>query len=292
MKIAAVVVTFNRKDMLLETLDGLRRQTRRLDRIFLINNASTDGTDELLRCRKILDAEDVEYVHLEKNIGGAGGFNRGMRLAHEAGYDWIWSMDDDVEPEETALDELLKYSHLSRCMNSTKVFTENNETQYWEQYFDFATGRLIDLKNASFRNGRDWCAVNVACFEGMLVHRSIIDEIGLPDAGYFIYHDDTVFGIKASFYTSVIYVRKAVFRKKIYGYGAITPMRSYYMIRNTFRLKREVFATGLVGESTAFTNFLFFLNVFSLTIKSLLQKPRLSIAASLIRGWKDGILGN
>ena len=176
-------------------------------------------------------------------------------------------------------------------MNSTKIFTENEETQYWEQYFDFATARLIDLKNASFRTGRDWCTVNVACFEGMLVHRSIIDQIGLPDKEYFIYHDDTVFGIKASFYTNVIYVRNAVFRKKIYGYGAITPMRAYYMVRNTFRLKRQVFDTGLVGQSSRFTNFLFFMNLVNLTRKTFFEKPRFDIARSLLRGWKDGFLG-
>ena len=125
----------------------------------------------------------------------------------------------------------------------------------------------------------------------MLVHRSLIDEIGLPETGYFIYHDDTVFGIKASLYTNVIYVKNAIFRKKIYGYGAITPMRSYYMIRNTIRLKREVFGTGLVGHPSNFTNFLFFLNLVSQTIKALLEKPRLNIAWSLMRGWKDGFLG-
>lgn len=291
MKIAAVVVTFNRKEMLLETLEGLRQQKRKPDRIFVINNASSDGTEELLSSRNILDWGDLEYVALDKNIGGAGGFNKGIQLAYEAGYDWIWTMDDDVEPDDNALEELLKYTGISRCMNSTKIFTENNEPQYWEQYYDFATARLIDLKNTSFRHGRDWCTVNVACFEGMLVHRSLIDEIGLPDEGYFIYHDDTVFGIKASFYTNVIYVRKAIFRKKIYGYGAITPLRTYYMIRNSFRLKREVYATGLVGESSKFTNFLFFLNLFSQTIKALLEKPRLNIAWSLARGWKDGFLG-
>ncbi|RLA43932.1 MAG: glycosyl transferase, family 2, partial [Gammaproteobacteria bacterium] len=199
MKIAAVVVTFNRKDMLLETLRGLRQQTRKLDRIYLINNASTDGTEELLRSENILDWDNLDYCPLDKNTGGAGGFATGMQLAYDAGYDWIWTMDDDIEPDQNALQELLKYSDISQCMNSTKIFTQNNETQYWEQYFDFATARLIDLKNASFHNGRDWCTVNVACFEGMLVHRNIIDKIGLPEADYFIYHDDTVFGIKASF---------------------------------------------------------------------------------------------
>lgn len=291
MKIAAVVVTYNRGQMLLDTLSGLRKQTRQLDRIFLINNASTDNTHELLQANNIFDWAELEYVLLDRNSGGAGGFRKGILLAYEAGYDWIWTMDDDVEPDENALEALLKYSHISRCMNSTKVFTKNGETQYWEQYYDFATARLIDLKNASFRRGRDWCSVNVACFEGMLAHRSLIDDIGPPDEGYFIYHDDTVFGIKASFVTNVIYVRDAIFRKKVYGYGAVTPMRAYYMIRNTFRLKRQVFATGLVGETSVFSNFLFFQNLLSQTIRAFLEVPRLSVARSLMRGWKDGFLG-
>ncbi|RLA49703.1 MAG: hypothetical protein DRR42_15115, partial [Gammaproteobacteria bacterium] len=69
------------------------------------------------------------------------------------------------------------------------------------------------------------------------------------------------------------------------------PMRAYYMIRNLFRLKREVFATGLVGDSSKFTNFLFFLNLLVQTIKALMEKPQLNIAQSLLRGWRDGALG-
>tara|TARA_R110001599_G_scaffold353864_1_gene600864 strand:+ start:34814 stop:35692 length:879 start_codon:yes stop_codon:yes gene_type:complete len=291
MKIAAVVVTFNRKELLLETLRGLLNQTRELDRILIIDNASTDGTQEQLGESGILENSVVEYCRLPENTGGAGGFSHGMRLALEGGYDWIWTMDDDVEPAADCLEVLLKYTDISECLNSTKIFTENNEVQYWEQYFDFATARLVDLKNASFENEKPWCAVNVTCFEGMLVSRNILEKVSPPDPAYFIYHDDTVFGIKASFYTNVIYVRDAVFYKKIYGYGATTKMRCYYMIRNTFRLKREVFATGYVGRASAFTNFLFFLNLAKLSINAVIDKPSLEIVKSLANGWIDGIRG-
>ncbi|MCD6105633.1 MAG: glycosyltransferase, partial [Thermosipho sp. (in: Bacteria)] len=40
--VCAVVVTYNRKELLLECLEALRKQTRPLDAIYLIDNASTD----------------------------------------------------------------------------------------------------------------------------------------------------------------------------------------------------------------------------------------------------------
>lgn len=291
MKVAAVIVTYNRKDLLLETLRGVMAQSRPLDRVFLIDNASTDGTAERLEAEGWMQKENLSYLRMSRNLGGAGGFERGMRLAHEAGYDWIWTMDDDVEPESNALEVMLSYQHISQCINATKIFTENGEVQYWEQFYDFATGRLVDLKNVSFQSGRDWCPVNVACFEGMLISRALIDAIGFPDPDYFIYHDDTVYGVKASFHTCVIYVRSAVFRKKIYGYGDPNPFRSYYMVRNSFRLKRDAFNAAPVGHSTKFSNFLFFINLSKYSLQAFRHQPGWQMIKSLVRGWRDGIGG-
>lgn len=291
MKVAAVIVTFNRKALLLETLRGVMAQTRLPDKIFLINNASTDGTDDLLKSTGWLCEERISYVLLTENLGGAGGFENGMRIAYESGYDWIWTMDDDVEPDADALEVMLSYKHISQCINASKIFTENDEVQYWEQYYDFATGRLVDLKNISFHNGRDWCPVNVTCFEGMLISRELIDSIGFPDPAYFIYHDDTAYGVKASFHTCVIYTRNAVFRKKIYGYGDPNPFRSYYMVRNSFRLKRDSFNAAPVGHPTKFSNLLFFLNLFNYSWHAFFYQPGWPMAKALVKGWRDGIGG-
>src|SRR5699024_2710161 len=113
MRIAAVVVTFNRSDLLLGTLQGLTRQTRPVDAIFLINNASTDGTEDLLKSEGWLNNHKVIYLKADTNLGGAGGFEKGMRAAYEAGYDWLWTMDDDVEPDVDALEVTLSYTRIS-----------------------------------------------------------------------------------------------------------------------------------------------------------------------------------
>ncbi len=287
-QVAAVIVTFNRKEMLLETLSGVLSQTSPVEKIFLVNNASSDGTEALLKEQGYLDNPTIEYVQLEKNTGGAGGFHEGIKRAYEAGYNWFWTMDDDVEPLPETLYTLLKYTDISECINSTKIFTENNEVQYWEQYFDFATSRLIDLKNVSFRNNKEWCSVNVSCFEGMLVSRNIIDKIGLPNKDYFIFHDDTLFGILASFYTNVIYVKDAVFHKKIYGYGAATPFRAYYSIRNTMWLVKDVFSTGYVGKLSLWMKFLLTMNLIRISLLMLVENFSFSMIKSILKGWKDG----
>lgn len=287
MKIAAIVVTYNRKKLLCETLRGLLLQSRRIDRIYLIDNASTDGTPEDLK--DIIEANNISYHRMESNTGGAGGFSYGLQLAFNDGFDWFWTMDDDVEPRPDALEIMQKYLHISECINAKKVFTLNDEVQYWEQYFDFSTSHLIDLKNVSFKNDKPWCATNVACFEGMLVSRRIIEKIGTPDASYFIYHDDTAFGIKASFWTNVIYLRDAILDKKIYGYGAVTPMRAYYQTRNAFKLRKDIFQTGLVGHASRANTTVFFLFMIINSIKMLREKREWIIAKSIIKGWRDGI---
>jgi rhamnopyranosyl-N-acetylglucosaminyl-diphospho-decaprenol beta-1,3/1,4-galactofuranosyltransferase len=289
MTCAAVVVTYNRRELLQETLRGLFAQTTAPDVIYVIDNASTDGTGEALR--PLLEADRIRYLRLATNTGGAGGFAFGLNQAARDGHDWIWTMDDDVEPRPDALQVMLSYTGISECINATKIFTANGEVQYWEQYFDFATGRLIDLKNSSFQNGKKWCGTNVACFEGMLVSRRVLEQVGAPDPEYFIYHDDTLFGIRASLVTNVIFVRDAVFDKKIYGYGAVSPMRVYYHVRNVFLLRREAFGTGFFGAPTKITKFLFFINMMYYTLAALREQPRWRILNYLVRGWRDGLRG-
>src|ERR1700761_1080776 len=109
--VAAVLVTFNRAELLLNCLDALMRQKRRLDRIFIIDNASTDGTREKLQRAGWLDNPAVEYVGMTENTGGAGGFHEGTKRAFEAGYDWLWLMDDDVLAHDDCLEKLLSVGH-------------------------------------------------------------------------------------------------------------------------------------------------------------------------------------
>ncbi|HZK60086.1 MAG TPA: glycosyltransferase, partial [Cryobacterium sp.] len=103
-RVVAVVVAWNRRDLLAEVLEALARQAAGLARIVVVDNASTDDSADVARAAGPL----VDLVRLDRNTGGAGGFAAGLAVALERHRpDWVWLMDDDTVPTPTALAELL-----------------------------------------------------------------------------------------------------------------------------------------------------------------------------------------
>lgn len=102
MKISAVVVTYNRINLLKRTVDCLRANGT-VNEIVVVNNGSTDGTAEWLDTQA-----DIHVIHQE-NVGGSGGFYTGIDYAYNSGADWIWCMDDDVFPRADCMERLLEH---------------------------------------------------------------------------------------------------------------------------------------------------------------------------------------
>jgi len=102
-KVIAVVVTYNRRDLLLESLAAVLAQSRAPDSVIVVDNASADGTADAVRNA----FPGVQLAELARNSGGAGGFAAGISLALAGAADLIWLMDDDTVPEPGALAALL-----------------------------------------------------------------------------------------------------------------------------------------------------------------------------------------
>ncbi len=204
-RICAVVVTFNRAKLLRKCLQALLLQTRPLDHILVVNNKSTDNTAQLLA----EEFPQLEVLAMEENTGGSGGFAAGMKEAHSRGFDWLWIMDDDVEAYPDALEKLLQYRDLSDYVHMRKDLADGN--WHFEGMWDFTvlTVRMLP-KEISFANGKEWIVVNYSNFEGPLIHRRVIDKIGVPDARYFMYGDDVIYGLLASFHTNLLYINETV----------------------------------------------------------------------------------
>ncbi len=171
MRIAAVVVTYNRKELLSDCLTALFNQTRRLDEIIVIDNASRDGTEQLIKEK----FSDVTYVKLAQNTGGAGGFHKGLKLAYEKGYDWIWVMDDDALAMHDALQKLVDGA---KWLPADKIGALVSNV-VWSQ--EEAERRAPEAKPEM---------VNHAMFVGWLAPRSALERAGLPREDFFIYWDD------------------------------------------------------------------------------------------------------
>ncbi|HMW26894.1 MAG TPA: glycosyltransferase, partial [Ferruginibacter sp.] len=175
-KVIAVVVTYNRKALLSECINALRNQTRTLDAILVVNNGSTDDTEEWL-----LNQKDLYFV-TQKNVGSSGGFATGINWAYENNYSWIWCMDDDGYPKEDALEKLLDADDgCLRLINCAVIDKEDKKSFVWktQQY------RNLDEVDCKIIEGIGHP------FNGTLLHRRIIERAGVPKPKYFLWGDET-----------------------------------------------------------------------------------------------------
>jgi GT2 family glycosyltransferase len=184
--IVAVVVTFNRKELLAECLTALLNQNRFCD-VLIVDNGSTDGTKQYI-C-EYLNYSNVIYMNTAANLGGAGGFNFGIRRAYELGYDYFWLMDDDTIPSPTALDELMKAKE-----NLNGEFGYLSSLALWT---DGSICRMNEVELSDVCSSNEMCtgsgiqAINRATFVSFLVPKEIVEKIGLPIKEFFIWADDT-----------------------------------------------------------------------------------------------------
>ncbi len=181
----AVVVTYNRKELLRQSLAALAAQTRPPDRILVVDNASTDGTGEMLR-----EHPDVEVLTLPENRGGAGGFHAGLQAAHTSGAEWAWLMDDDTIATPSALAVLLDASEQSPgrerplLLSSRVVWSDGTLHPMNMPGFKYEMQGFVDSVE------RALLPLRTATFVSLLVHRQAVDRFGLPLAHYFIWSDD------------------------------------------------------------------------------------------------------
>lgn len=187
MKIIAVVVTYNRLELLKECIEALRRQTVILNTILVVNNGSTDGTEEWLSQQK-----DLLIINQE-NSGGSGGFYRGIKEGCERVGDWIWVMDDDTIATPNALEELLKLTNISNDKEvgfiSSKVLWKDKTPNLLSQ--PLIRTEVIDNKYTfNYFEEDNALIVQGATFLSMLINSKAVEKVGLPYKEFFIWWDD------------------------------------------------------------------------------------------------------
>ncbi len=240
--VAVVVVTFNRADLLVRMLDGLAAQTRRPDAVFVVDNASTDHTQDVLTARREHPELTLHITHSPDNVGGAGGFRLGVRQAHAAGFDRIWLVDDDVVPAPDCLEVLMAVDEA--CLMSVREDLQGRLVEKAALRFDLASPFAIKPKTAMVETTYgtrgampELVELENVAFEGFLVRREVVDAVGLPDASFFIFYDDVDFAIRARRAGFRIWaVRDAVLVRQLDfdQQHALDTWKGYYMYRNLF----------------------------------------------------------
>jgi len=168
-RVSAVIVTYNNLVMLRKLLQDLQSQTRRADEIIVVDNASSNGTDHIMKT----DFPSARYIRLSENTGSAGGYHEGIKAALENS-DLIWTLDDDVRLQRDSLEELMK--GLENLDSKLPVGSVRS------------VGTRCDETPPSRLEFFPW--------RGTLLKTEIIRRIGLPLKGLFIYGEDLEFAMR------------------------------------------------------------------------------------------------
>ncbi|HEV2796027.1 MAG TPA: glycosyltransferase family 2 protein [Nocardioides sp.] len=239
--VAVVVVTHNRADLLDGMLDGLAAQTHAPDAVIVVDNGSTDHTSEVLARATERTGLPLEVI-TQDNVGGAGGFHRGVRAAYDGGSDRVWLMDDDVVPAPGCLATLMAVDE--DCLIAVREDLTGALAEKAATEFDLRNPLAIrpkrstvDSTYADRASMPPLVEVQNVAFEGFMVRRTVIDEIGFPDPAFFIFYDDVDFAIRAREAGRHVWaVRDAVLVRQLdfNQQHDLSGWKGFYMYRNLF----------------------------------------------------------
>lgn len=183
-RVVAVVVSYNRRELLRRVLEGIRSQTRAVQDILVVDNGSTDGTREWL-AESFPEATVVESAH---NGGGAGGFAKGISWAVRESYEFAWLMDDDAIPDSNCLQRLLEpfgFTEDNVAFTCPQVTDDSGSTG--PRNYPVLSSNMTDIYRLSEKS---WLPVTAATFVGPLINLEIARKTHAPLEDFFIWHDD------------------------------------------------------------------------------------------------------
>ena len=173
--VASVVVTYERRDLLTRALAAIEAQTRPPDVVIVVDNASADGTADVVRSR----FPAVDLLTLPYNTGGAGGFAAGIARALELGATALWLMDDDTVPRPDALAALLATfaRHRPALAASRVLWTDGRDHP-----MNTPRSRPCGVPGHA--------RIRSASFVSVLLDAAAVRACGAPVADYFLWNDD------------------------------------------------------------------------------------------------------
>ena len=318
-RVAIVIVTFKRQQLLSVLFDSLLKLTVAPWRVVVVDNENSAETAALARrfsqladrtwggCAEIAgdpceaaDANNLElfgrvaYAPQAENTGGSGGFCAGVKAAYDLGAEWFWVMDDDVAVEPEGLERLLAWTDRLDVVQGSRLDYDGGPF-YWQYQFITSLGIYNPAAPSGFE-GTSMKPMNVMCFEGGFFRRSVVETIGLPDRRFFIYWDDAVYGYCASHEARAALVPDVILRRtreiSNVGIGTVRQLNStsdmtrYYIMRNRGYIARYL---AVYGDYRRFAFGLGTLLTFAKEFARMVLVDRKNIASGtkrLLAGWR------
>lgn len=242
--VGVVLVTYNRIEKLKNALAAYDGQSLKPSWMIVVDNASTDSTPEFLAQWKARSAQDCEHVVVRspENLGGAGGFALGMETAAARASDWIWLADDDAYPERSAFELLQKRideGGLDDCVAMCSSVHCGGGVDTAHRRRMVRVGLNVREVPVPLSEYRAPFTVDALSFVGAVVKRSALERVGLPEAGYFIWYDDTEYSLRLKELGTIICLPNVEVQHDVADGSNGISWKDYYGIRNSLDMIRR-----------------------------------------------------
>ena len=240
--VAILTVTTNAEGHLGPYFDALKAVTYPNWSLTVVDNASTDGSRELVSKRR----PDATLIANSENLGFTGACNRALEsLRDDPGIEYILFLNDDTEVTPGFIEPLVEYAD-ERTLVAPKTYLAGQEGVLDDSAGDFDWWRgtwkrrvLGHHETPDANRPREINNANLSC---LLVPRAAFRDVGLLDDAFFVYYDDTDFCRRAALagYRIVYEPRSVVYHRKGATLGGqISAFGCYYLARNRPYLMRK-----------------------------------------------------
>ena len=240
-KLGVVIVTYNRLNLLKECIDAVLNQTYKFDEIYIVNNASTDGTREYLDS---INKKNLNVEHLSENLGGSYGFFKGVEYFENSKIDYILLIDDDAiidKDYNKNIVEVIKKNNKGIIAYSGTVKT-NNEIQYNHRQYLKNSNEFVRINTKLSDYESEYFDYDISTFCGIYIPVKIIKKIGLPNKDFFIWLDDTEYCLRLLKYGKIRNVNNANLNHKTNITENVSyNWKSYYGLRNNIYILKKYF---------------------------------------------------
>jgi len=290
-RVCVMIVTYNRREQLRECLLALQAQTHPVDEIFIIDNASRDGTGEMLK------SEFPQYpiLAMSENTGASKGYYEGLKYSYEHGYDWTWVIDDEGRAAPDCLEKLLKHAQADSVLMPVKRDSGGRfyGIPVWRR-------RNVDIAAEVISQPALMRDDFLFDFTATLISREVVAQAGLPNQDFFIWFDDYEYAmrVKSKMKVQIIAVPEAVFHCD-FG-GKAKEVR--FLGRRSYRSQQPAWKTYYGTRNPLYTLlrtrrrpdelFLYSLVNFRLMLMDIVYEPdRWERVKMRLLGVRDGVTG-
>lgn len=230
---SVLVINWNGKHHLEVCFDSVLGQTFRDFEVFLVDNASTDGSVEFVRERY---GGRIHCLSLPGNLGFAGAYNVAIPNSHgsyvillnndtRVDRDWLRAQAEAIARHPDAgmfTPKVLEYAHPERIDNTGHVMFRDGLSR-GRHRLEMDDGRFDREEEVIFPSG---CAG--------VYNREMLDRIGLLDESFFSFGEDTELGLKGRWagYACYYVPGARVYHKYSATWGKYSPEKAFLVERN------------------------------------------------------------